>query len=91
MTDITEKVASLEADAKEANDYTNMPMEVDPRYILELIAHIRALSEERDSLRKMVAKWRSMRREYDGSAADAINDFADELESLLIQSETVND
>lgn len=50
MTDITEKIASLETDAKEAHDYTNMPMEVDPRYILELIAHIRALLDERDTL-----------------------------------------
>lgn len=44
-------LASLEAAAKEAHDYTNMPMEVDPRDILELSAHIRELLEERDALK----------------------------------------
>lgn len=48
---IAAKIASLEAAAKEAYDYTNMPMEVDPRYILELIAYIQALLEERDALK----------------------------------------
>lgn len=43
MTDITEKMKdALEAAANEAHDYTNMPMEVDPRDFLELTANIRA-------------------------------------------------
>lgn len=50
MTSITEKIAQLEAAAKEADNYTNMPMEVDPRYILELISRIRILQEHMDAL-----------------------------------------
>lgn len=51
MTGITEDIAALEAAAKEAYGYTNMPMEVDPRDVLELFAHIQALLEERDALK----------------------------------------
>jgi hypothetical protein len=51
MTDIAEKIAALDDEATEAeNSFT--PLEVDPLTILELIAHIRALEEDRD---KMIA------------------------------------
>ncbi|AMD43493.1 hypothetical protein HWA94_gp54 [Pseudomonas phage ZC08] len=50
MTSITEKISQLGAAAKEADNYTNMPMEVDPRDILELISRIHILQERQDAL-----------------------------------------
>lgn len=50
MTSIAEKISQLEAAAKEADNYTNMPMEVDPRDILVLISRTRILQEKMDAL-----------------------------------------
>lgn len=89
MTGITENIASLEAAAKEAHDYTNMPMEVDPRDILELTAHIQALLEERDALRAEVARVRELAAKWRAAPQNPDEPIlamaADELDAALSQ------
>lgn len=74
---IAAKISSLEAAAKEAYDYTNMPMEVDPRYILELIAYIQALLEEHDALRAEVVELRAARIAYASEFPEAKDGLPD--------------
>lgn len=49
------------------------------------------IAELEKALRELAAKWRSIRREYDGSVVDALDNCADELESLLTAGGSDND
>lgn len=47
------------------------------------VIDLELLRKQVDAVSALVEKWRAMRREYDGSAGDALYNCADELEAAL--------